>query len=95
VTELSEESLEAQWREAKDPFERTFAALMLGIARGFDSGMNPAFDKFPMKMTSAREWIEEHARPSSPRFNRLAFSRLDAGSSLGFGRHKGLVDRLA
>jgi uncharacterized protein YbjT (DUF2867 family) len=63
VTELSEESLEAQWQAATDPFQRTFAALMLGIARGFDSGMNPAFDKFPMKMTSAREWIEEHARP--------------------------------
>jgi hypothetical protein len=64
VTELSEESLEAQWHSATDPFQRTFAALMLGIARGFDSGMNPEFDKFPMKMTSAREWIEEHSRPS-------------------------------
>ena len=64
VTELSEESLEAQWQGATDPFQRTFAALMLGIARGFDSGMNPEFDKFPMKMTSAREWIDEHARPA-------------------------------
>jgi hypothetical protein len=64
VTELSEESLEAQWQGATDPFQRSFGALMLGIARGFDSGMNPEFDKFPMKMTSAREWIEEHARPS-------------------------------
>jgi uncharacterized protein YbjT (DUF2867 family) len=64
LTELSEESLEAQWQGATDPFQRTFAALMLGIARGFDSGMNPEFDKFPIKMTSAREWIEEHARPS-------------------------------
>src|SRR6059058_1160507 len=43
VTELSEESLEAQWQGATDPFQRTFAALMLGIARGFDSGMNPEF----------------------------------------------------
>jgi uncharacterized protein YbjT (DUF2867 family) len=64
VTELSEESLEAQWQGATDPFQRTFSALMLGLARGFDSGVNPASDKFPMKMTSAREWIEEHARPS-------------------------------
>jgi hypothetical protein len=64
VTELSEESLEAQWQGATDPFQRSFGALMLGIARGFDSGMNPEFDKFPMKMTSAREWIEGHARPS-------------------------------
>jgi uncharacterized protein YbjT (DUF2867 family) len=64
LTELSEESLEAQWQGATDPFQRTFAALMLGVARGFDSGTNPVFDTFPMKMTSAREWIEEHARPS-------------------------------
>jgi uncharacterized protein YbjT (DUF2867 family) len=64
VTELSEESLEAQWQGATDPFQRTFSALMLGLARGFDSGLNPAFDTFPMKMTSARQWIEEHARPS-------------------------------
>jgi uncharacterized protein YbjT (DUF2867 family) len=64
VTMIPEEALEAQWRAAEDPFQKTFAALMLGIARGYDSGMNPPFDKFPMKMTSAREWIEEHARPS-------------------------------
>jgi uncharacterized protein YbjT (DUF2867 family) len=61
VTVLSEESLEAQWQAAKDPFEKSFSALMLGMARS-DVGMNPAFDKFPMKMTSARAWIEEHAR---------------------------------
>ena len=63
VTVVSEESLEAQWQAAKDPFEKSFSALMLGMAR-FDSGMNPAFDKFPMKMTSARAWIEDHARPN-------------------------------
>jgi uncharacterized protein YbjT (DUF2867 family) len=61
VTEVPEQALEAQWKSARDPFEKTFAALMLGLARGFDSGVNPPFDKFPMKMTSAREWIEEQA----------------------------------
>jgi NADH dehydrogenase len=61
VTVLPEEALEAQWRSAEDPFQKTFAALMLGIARGYDSGLNPAFDKFPMKMTSAREWIDQHS----------------------------------
>jgi len=64
VTVLSEESLEAQWQAAKDPFEKSLAALFLGLARGFDSGFNPAFDKFPMNMTSARDWIEKHARPN-------------------------------
>jgi uncharacterized protein YbjT (DUF2867 family) len=61
VTILPEESLEAQWKAAKDPFEKSFAALFLGIARGFDSGIEPEFDKFPMKMTPASEWIERHA----------------------------------
>ena len=64
VTVVSEESLEAQWQAATDPFEKSFAALFLGLARGFDSGINPPFDEFPMKMTSAQEWIEEHARPN-------------------------------
>lgn len=61
VTVMPEESLEAQWMAAKDPFEKTFAALFLGVARGFDSGVNPPFEKFPMKMTPASQWIETHA----------------------------------
>jgi uncharacterized protein YbjT (DUF2867 family) len=60
VTVLPEEALEAQWKAAKDPFEKSFAALFLGIARGLDSGVDPPFEKFPMKMTSATEWIESH-----------------------------------
>ena len=55
VTVMSEESLEAQWQAAKDPFEKSFAALFLGLARAADSGISPAFDDFPMKMTSAQE----------------------------------------
>ena len=38
------------------------AGHAIGIARGYDSGLQPPFEKFPMKMTSAREWIEQHAR---------------------------------
>jgi uncharacterized protein YbjT (DUF2867 family) len=34
VTVIPEEALVAQWREATDPFARTFASLMLGVARG-------------------------------------------------------------
>jgi len=61
VTQVSEGALEAQWKAAENPFEKTFAALMLGVARGFDSGIKPPFEKFPMKMTSPREYVRRLA----------------------------------
>jgi NADH dehydrogenase len=61
VTEVPEEALEAQWKAAQNPFEKTFAALMLWVARGLDSGIKPPFDKFPMKMTSPREYVRRLA----------------------------------
>ena len=55
VTELSEEALEAQWVSAPDPFSRSFAALMLGVARGAAAGCElPA--AFPIRMTKVREF---------------------------------------
>jgi uncharacterized protein YbjT (DUF2867 family) len=62
VTEIPEAALEAQWKAAQEPFEKTFAALMLGVARGFDSGIEPPFEKFPMRMTSPREYVERLAK---------------------------------
>jgi uncharacterized protein YbjT (DUF2867 family) len=64
VFEIPEAALEAQWSSAQNPFDRTFAGLMLGVARGFVSGMNPPFEKFPMKMTSPREYVRNMARAS-------------------------------
>jgi uncharacterized protein YbjT (DUF2867 family) len=61
VTEFPEDALEAQWRKAENPFEKSFAALMLGAARGFDAGTQPSFDKFPMKMTSPRQYVRRLA----------------------------------
>jgi uncharacterized protein YbjT (DUF2867 family) len=61
VTEFPEDALEAQWRKAENPFEKSFAALMLGAARGFDSGIQPPFEQFPMKMTSPREYVRRLA----------------------------------
>ena len=61
VTEVPEAALEAQWKAAENPFEKTFAALMLGVARGFDSGLQPPFEEFPMKMTSPREYVRRWA----------------------------------
>src|SRR4051812_6809011 len=62
VIEIPEEALEAQWTSAQNPLDRTFSALMLGLARGFDSGMQPPFEKFPMQMTSPRAYAREMAK---------------------------------
>ncbi|MEX2110899.1 MAG: SDR family oxidoreductase [Gemmatimonadaceae bacterium] len=64
VTEVPEEALEAQWSSAQNPMDKTFACLMLGVARGFDSGIEPAFGKFPMEMTSPRDYVRNLARSS-------------------------------
>jgi NADH dehydrogenase len=65
VIEIPEAALEAQWSSAQNPFDKTFAALMLGLARGFDSGIKPPFEKFPMHMTSPREYVQNMARASA------------------------------
>jgi hypothetical protein len=64
VIEIPEAALEAQWSSAQNPFDRTFAGLMLGVARGFVSGLKPPFDAFPMRMTSPREYARNSARAS-------------------------------
>ncbi|HEU4748607.1 MAG TPA: SDR family oxidoreductase [Gemmatimonadaceae bacterium] len=68
VTEIPEEALEAQWKAARNPFEKSFAALRLWVARGLDLG-TPPFEKFPMKMTSPREYVRRlaEAQPRSGR----------------------------
>ena len=62
VTEIPAHALEAQWKGAENPMEKTFASLMLGVARGFDAGMEPPFDKFPMQLTTPREFVRRMAR---------------------------------
>jgi uncharacterized protein YbjT (DUF2867 family) len=65
MIEVPEAVLEAQLRAAQNPFDKTFAGLMLGVARGFDSGIQPPFDKFPMQMTSPREYARKMAKASN------------------------------
>lgn len=62
VTEVPAHALEAQWKGAENPMEKTFAGLMLGVARGLDSGMEPPFEKFPMQLTAPREFVRRMAR---------------------------------
>jgi uncharacterized protein YbjT (DUF2867 family) len=57
VTEIPEQALEAQWKGTENPLEKAFAGLMLGIARGADMGMEPPFEKFPMQLTTPRDFV--------------------------------------
>jgi NADH dehydrogenase len=61
VTEVPEAALEAQWKAAQDQLEKSFASLLLGVARGFDAGVTPPFKEFPMKMTTPREYVRRLA----------------------------------
>ncbi len=64
VVEIPEATLEAQWNSAPNPWDRTFAGLMLGVARGFGSEMKPSFEAFPMQRTSPHEYVRNVARAS-------------------------------
>jgi uncharacterized protein YbjT (DUF2867 family) len=64
VIEVPEDILEAQWSTAENPFDKTFSGLMLGVARGFDSGMQPPFADFEVKATSPREYVKNFAKGS-------------------------------
>jgi uncharacterized protein YbjT (DUF2867 family) len=65
VVEVPEAALEAQYDSPQNPWDKTFAGLMLGCARGFDSGLQPPFDKFPMHMTTPREYARRMASASA------------------------------
>jgi uncharacterized protein YbjT (DUF2867 family) len=61
VQEIPEQALEAQYQGATDPMQRTFAALMLGAARGHEVPMDDVLHKFQIKMTTVREFAERSA----------------------------------
>lgn len=62
VVEIPAHALETQWKSAENPMEKSFAALGLGLARGFDSGVGPPPKDFAMRMTTAREFARRMAR---------------------------------
>jgi len=57
VNELPESALEAQWTAAPEPFSRSFAALMLGVARGSAAGRE-LLPEFPVQLTTVREFAD-------------------------------------
>lgn len=69
IIEVPEAALETQWKSSENPFDKTFAGLMLGVARGLGSGIQPPFEAFPMQMTSVRDYVRTvaQAHGSAPR----------------------------
>jgi NADH dehydrogenase len=62
VTEVPEEALEAKWAAAADPFSKSFAALMLGVARGAAAGAELPATFPPMRMMTVREFANGLSR---------------------------------
>ena len=61
VTEISEGALEAQWSAASDPYQKTFAALMLGVARGLGSTIAVPPKELCEEMTPPRDFLRRAA----------------------------------
>lgn len=53
------EALEAQIRSATNSLEKSFAALMLAYARGDSIDMRPVLEKFPLQLTSVRDYARQ------------------------------------
>lgn len=60
VTEVPEEALAAQWQSAENPFEKTFAGLMLGLAR-LDESPAPLAEEMAFEMTTVRDFAKRMA----------------------------------
>lgn len=53
---VPESDLEAQWRGAADPMQKSFAALMLGFAHGDRIDMRQTLTTFPVREVTVREY---------------------------------------
>lgn len=54
---VTAEALDAQFRAASDPMQKTFAALMLGAARGDAVDVGPALQKVPIDLTPVSAFV--------------------------------------
>lgn len=61
VAEFPETTLEAQWETADTPFAKTFSALMLGVARGVGSQVQPPTGSYSIAMTSVKDFVRAAA----------------------------------
>ena len=58
VEHVSDDSLRAMKSNAKTPVEETFAALMLSCTNGDEIDMHPTLSRFPVRLTSVREYAD-------------------------------------
>lgn len=62
VTHVPEEALTGEWFAAEHPLQKSFAALMLGVARGDAIDMRGTLAAFPRRMTRVRDYAERMLR---------------------------------
>ena len=68
VTEIPADALEVQRSATSDPFEKTFAALMLGVARGLGADLNAPPADFGMSgMTRPQEFVQRSVQAGTRR----------------------------
>ena len=58
VEHVPEEALEAMKANATNPVEETFAGLMLFVGRGDEIDMQPTLARYPVRMTTVREYAD-------------------------------------
>jgi uncharacterized protein YbjT (DUF2867 family) len=64
LSHVPEDALERQFAEAADPLGKTFAALMLGYARGCPLDMGETLRIMPRPLTTVRDYAAAVGRPS-------------------------------
>ena len=65
VTEVPEDALRQQYAQATEEYQKTFAGLMLGVCAGDPIDMRETLKRFPVKLTSVRDFARKTARPRS------------------------------
>jgi len=58
VEHVPEDALASAKANARNPVEETFAGLQLLYARGFEVDVKPTLARFPMRLTSVREYAD-------------------------------------
>ena len=58
VQPVPEDALRAQFAAATDSLQKSFAGLMLGYARGDEIPMGDTLERFPLALTSVREYAQ-------------------------------------
>lgn len=61
VTAVPEEALEAKWQAAENPFEKTFAGLMLGVAR-LNQEAAPLDESMRFQMATVRDFVKSRTQ---------------------------------